>query len=137
MEWARPHFERAFFRAVARHYGNAWKVECPTGSGRYVTLTEVGDEMASRLCRIFLRDENAGGGRPVFGNNQYFNHDPHWRDHIPFHEYFPADNGSGVGASHQTGWTALVAVLLQYVGALHFDRPWSASKKENPMEVTT
>jgi hypothetical protein len=120
----------------ARHYGDDLKVECPTGSGRYLTLSAVGDELAHRLCRIFLRDEGQNGRRPVFGGNPYFSDDPHWRDCIPFHEYFHGDTGAGMGASHQTGWTALVAVLLQYGGALHFDRPWQTSLTRSTTEVS-
>ena len=102
----------------ARFYGDTFKVEMPSGSGRMVTLHEVADELARRLTMIFLRDER--GRRAVFGNNDYFQTDPHWRDYVPFHEYFDGDDGSGVGASHQTGWTAAVAILLQYGGALRF-----------------
>jgi hypothetical protein len=76
-----------------------------------MTLGQVADELSRRLTRIFLRDEQ--GRRPVFGGNMVFQNDKYWRDHIPFHEYFHGDNGAGVGASHQTGWTAVVALLLQ------------------------
>jgi len=93
------------------YYGDAFQVECPTGSGRMMTLLEVGNEISERLQRIFLRD--ARGRRPVFGGTEKFQSDPHWRDCIPFHEYFHGDNGAGLGASHQTGWTALVAALAQ------------------------
>jgi len=97
------------------HYlGDDFKVECPTGSGRWLTLDEVAREISHRLSRVFLRD--AAGRRPVFGRNERFQSDPGWRDLIPFHEYFHGDDGSGVGASHQTGWTALVAKLLQQNG---------------------
>jgi hypothetical protein len=94
-----------------RFYGNDFLVEFPTGSGTQMTLGQVGDELSRRLTRIFLRDEQ--GQRPVFGGNIVFQNDEYWRDHIPFHEYFHGDNGAGVGASHQTGWTAVVALLLQ------------------------
>ena len=97
------------------HYvGEDFKVECPTGSGQMLTLWEVAGEISKRLSRIFLRDANQR--RPVFGEIEKFQTDPNWRDLIPFHEYFHGDNGSGVGASHQTGWTALVAKLLQQSG---------------------
>jgi hypothetical protein len=97
------------------HYlGDDFKVECPTGSGRYLTLWEVAAELSQRLSRIFLRDAN--GRRPVFGRTQMFHRDPNWRDLIPFHEYFHGDDGSAVGASHQTGWTGIVAKLLQQSG---------------------
>jgi hypothetical protein len=95
------------------HYylGDSFKVECPTGSGKMMTLWEVAGEISQRLMRIFLRD--ADQRRPVFGGTEKFQNDPHWRDLIPFHEYFHGDNGAGIGASHQTGWTALVAKLIQ------------------------
>ncbi len=93
------------------YFGDQFTVECPTGSGHLMTLREVADEIARRLCGIFLRD--AGGRRPVFGGDPRLDTDPHWRDCVPFHEYFHADTGRGIGASHQTGWTALVAKLLQ------------------------
>ena len=93
------------------YYGDEFKVECPTGSGRYLTIGEVADELASRLTRIFLRNDE--GVRPVFGDNRRLQDDPHFRDHVLFHEYFHGDSGRGVGASHQTGWTGLVAKLLQ------------------------
>jgi hypothetical protein len=95
-------------------YGDAFKVECPTGSGKLMNLYEVAKEIAARLERIFLRD--AEGKRPVYGGTERFRTDPHWRDLILFYEYFHGDNGAGVGASHQTGWTALVATLIQYFG---------------------
>jgi Mannosylglycerate hydrolase MGH1-like glycoside hydrolase domain/Glycosyl hydrolase family 63 C-terminal domain len=93
------------------YYGDDFKVECPTGSGRYHTIEEVANELATRLTRLFLRDDE--GKRPVFGNNDRLQNDQHFRDHILFHEYFHGDSGRGVGASHQTGWTGLVAKLLQ------------------------
>jgi Glycosyl hydrolase family 63 C-terminal domain len=97
------------------HYlGQDFKVECPTGSGQMLTLWEVAGEISKRLSRIFLRD--ARQRRPVFGATEKFQSDPNWQDLIPFHEYFHGDNGSGVGASHQTGWTGLVAKLLQQSG---------------------
>jgi mannosylglycerate hydrolase MGH1-like protein/glycosyl hydrolase family 63 len=97
------------------HYlGDDYKVECPTGSGRMMTLWEVGQEIARRLSRIFLRD--TAGHRAVYGNIEKFQNDPHWRDLILFYEYFNGDNGAGLGASHQTGWTGLVAKLIQQCG---------------------
>ncbi len=92
-------------------YGDDFLVEFPTGSGTKLTLGQVAEELARRLTNIFLRDEQ--GRRAVFGTNMTFQNDPHWRDYIPFHEYFHGDSGRGVGASHQTGWTAVVANLLQ------------------------
>jgi hypothetical protein len=97
------------------HYlGDDYKVECPTGSGQMMTLWEVAAEISRRLTRIFLRDANER--RPVYGGTEKFQSDPHWRDLISFHEYFHGDNGAGIGASHQTGWTALVAKLIQQSG---------------------
>jgi hypothetical protein len=93
------------------YYGDAFRVECPTGSGRELNLFEVAREIAARLTRIFLRDER--GRRPVFGGAEKFQADPHWRDHLLFYEFFHGDDGSGLGASHQTGWTGLVATLIQ------------------------
>jgi Glycosyl hydrolase family 63 C-terminal domain len=92
-------------------YGNDLLVEYPTGSGTKLTLGQISDELSRRLTNIFLRDEH--GHRAVFGTNMTFQNDPNWRDHIPFHEYFHGDTGRGVGASHQTGWTAVVANLFQ------------------------
>jgi hypothetical protein len=102
------------------YYSDDFKVECPTGSGRYLTLKEIADELSRRLIGLFLRDGE--GRRPVLGNNEMFQHDPYWRDYVPFHEYFHGDNGRGVGASHQTGWTGLVAKLIQQQGERSPDR---------------
>ncbi|HMF93599.1 MAG TPA: hypothetical protein VKE96_04865, partial [Vicinamibacterales bacterium] len=99
------------------YFGDDYRVECPTGSGRMLTLGEVATELSQRLTRIFLED--ATGRRPVFGDNPRFQTDPNWHDLIPFHEYFNGDSGAAVGASHQTGWTALVAKLLQQSGEAH------------------
>jgi hypothetical protein len=95
-------------------YGDEFKVQCPTGSGRHMTLFEVAQEIVRRLTGTFLRD--ARGRRPVYGGSAKFQDDPHWRDLILFFEYFHGDNGAGVGASHQTGWTGLVAPLLDLFG---------------------
>jgi len=94
--------------------GDNFKIECPKGSGQSLNLWDIAGEISQRLTRIFLQDEN--GRRPVFGGTEKFQSDPHWRDLIPFHEYFHGDNGAGIGASHQTGWTALVAKLIQQYG---------------------
>jgi hypothetical protein len=91
-------------------YGDDFKVECPTGSGKYLTLFEVAKEIGRRLSSIFLRDVN--GKRPVYGGAKKFQDDPHWREYILFYEYFHGDNGAGLGASHQTGWTGLIARSL-------------------------
>jgi hypothetical protein len=93
------------------YYDDDFKIECPTGSGKFLTIDEVANELGRRLTRIFLRDEN--GKRPVFNYSEKIQNDPHFRDYVLFHEYFHGDNGRGVGASHQTGWTGLVAKLLQ------------------------
>ena len=97
------------------YLGDSYKVECPTGSGRMANLWEVAGEISRRLMRIFLRGPDER--RPVFGAAEKFQADPHWRDHILFHEYFHGDNGAGIGASHQTGWTGLIAKLIQQYGA--------------------
>ncbi|MGQ0736520.1 MAG: MGH1-like glycoside hydrolase domain-containing protein [Acidobacteriota bacterium] len=93
------------------HYvGEEFRVECPTGSGQFFTLDQVATQLSQRLSAIFLRD--ASGRRPVFGSRERLQQDPHWRDLVPFYEFFHGDTGAGLGASHQTGWTALVAKLL-------------------------
>jgi hypothetical protein len=93
-----------------QYYGPEFLVESPTGSGQMRTLLEIADDLATRLAGIFL--PGADGRRPVFGDVDLFQHDPQWRDHLLFYEYFHGDSGRGVGASHQTGWTALIANLL-------------------------
>ena len=93
-----------------QYFGDGFKIECPTGSGRSMTLFEVARELSSRLIAIFRR--NHQGRRPVFGNANKFQDDPNWRDCLLFYEYFHGDNGAGIGASHQTGWTGLVARLI-------------------------
>jgi hypothetical protein len=99
-----------------RYYGDDLTVECPTGSGTMMTLFEVAQELSRRLVGTFLRDDD--GRRPVYGGTRLFQEDPHWRDLILFYEYFHGDNGAGLGASHQTGWTGLVARLIQSLGKL-------------------
>ena len=129
------------------YYGDNFRIECPTGSGRTMNLFEVGREIATRLMRIFER--NPQGKRPVYGGTEKFQSDPHWRDHLLFHEYFHGDNGAGLGASHQTGWTGVVATLIQIFGSMDaksalvggkreaFARPTPGKKKEEapPVEV--
>jgi hypothetical protein len=88
-------------------YGNDFTIECPTGSGHSMTLYQVAEELVRRLSRIFLRDEH--GRRPVCEGTRKFQEDPHWRDYLLFYEYFHGDNGAGLGASHQTGWTGVIA----------------------------
>jgi len=103
-------------------YGDEFKVQCPTGSGQYMTLFEVAQEISRRLARTFLREPSTGSGeggrRPVYGATDKFQNDPHWRDLILFYEYFHGDNGAGLGASHQTGWTGLIARLLDTFGRI-------------------
>ena len=89
------------------YYGNDFTIECPTGSGQHLTLYQVAEELARRLTLIFLRDDQ--GRRPVYGVTRKFQDDPHWRDYLLFYEYFHGDNGAGLGASHQTGWTGVIA----------------------------
>jgi len=96
------------------YFGDQMKVECPTGSGNLMNLSEVAAELSRRMSRIFLKDEN--GRRPCYGETELFQTDPEFRDNLFFHEYFHGDNGAGLGAIHQTGWTALVAKLLQQSG---------------------
>ena len=98
------------------YYGDTFTIECPTGSGRMMNLFEVSKEISDRLIGTFTRDER--GRRPVYGGIEKFQTDPHWRDYILFHEYFHGDNGAGLGASHQTGWTGLVATLIELYGSL-------------------
>jgi len=102
------------------YYGDNFRIECPTGSGNQMNLFEVAREIANRLTRIFLRDEH--GRRPVYGGTGKFQKDPHWKDCILFYEYFHGDNGAGLGASHQTGWTGLVAKLMEMFGRLDAER---------------
>ena len=89
------------------YYGNDFKVECPTGSGRLMTLYQVAEEISRRLGKYI--SEGRDGRRPVYGGSEKFQTDPHWRDLILFYEYFHGDNGAGLGASHQTGWTGIIA----------------------------
>jgi hypothetical protein len=99
---------------LSAYYGQSFKVECPTGSGKYLTLFEVAHELAERLIGAFVR--NGSGRRPVYGGTEKFQSDPHWRDNILFYEYFHGDNGAGIGASHQTGWTGCIARIIQTNG---------------------
>ncbi|MGA8876599.1 MAG: hypothetical protein WB555_13775 [Candidatus Korobacteraceae bacterium] len=130
------------------HYylGDAFKVECPTGSGRYLTLWEVAEGLSRRLGNIFTRDGD--GRRPVYGHIAKFQYDENWHDLISFHEYFHGDTGAGLGASHQTGWTALVAKLMQQNGekksqladavtAVAADYTKETNRNENLDAVTT
>jgi hypothetical protein len=98
------------------YYGHSLALEYPRYSGNHLTLREISLDLSRRLAAIFLRSPNSAGRRPVFGDCDYFQSDPQWRDYVPFYEYFHGENGAGLGASHQTGWTALVAKLLQQCG---------------------
>jgi len=109
-------------------YGDDFKVECPTGSGKYMTMFEVAKELARRLSSIFLRD--ASGKRPVYGGSKKFQEDPHWRDYILFYEYFHGDNGAGLGASHQTGWTGTIARVLDLFARIDAADALRVSKDE-------
>jgi hypothetical protein len=104
---------RALFN-LHRYYGENFKIEFPTGSGNELDLREVALAISRRLSATFLRGDD--GHRPVFGGQRKFQEDPHWRDLILFHEYFHGDNGAGLGASHQTGWTGAVASVLAIAG---------------------
>ena len=108
------------------YYGDSFKVECPTGSGRMMNLFEVAKDIADRLAGIFLKDTS--GRRPVYGGTKTFQEDPHWRDYLLFYEYFHGDNGAGLGASHQTGWTGAVASLIQLFGMLDAEQLLAAGK---------
>src|SRR5215831_14280141 len=108
-------------------YGDSFQVECPTGSGRRMNLFEVAREIATRLTRIFLRDES--GRRPVYGGTKKLQTDPHWKDYLLFYEYFHGDNGGGLGASHQTGWTGIVATLIDVFGRLDAEQYLAAGKE--------
>jgi hypothetical protein len=107
-------------------HGDNFKIECPTGSGNALNLFEVAREIANRLTRIFLRDKT--GRRPVFGGSEKFQSDPNWRDNILFYEYFHGDNGAGIGASHQTGWTGVIATLIALFGRLDAEQFLAAGK---------
>jgi hypothetical protein len=102
-----------------RYYGNAFTIECPTGSGVQMTLFQVAEELSRRLVGTFVND--AKGRRPVFGGARKFQDDPNWHDCVLFYEYFHGDNGAGIGASHQTGWTGVVAKLIELFGYVEAD----------------
>jgi hypothetical protein len=109
------------------YYGDNFKIECPTGSGKMMNLFEVSKEIGERLTRIFLRDER--GRRPVYGGTEKFQSDPYWRDYVLFYEYFHGDNGAGLGASHQTGWTGVVAKVIELYGFLDAKRVLEVGKE--------
>ena len=107
-------------------YGDDFKVECPTRSGKWMTLYEVAGEIAQRLGNLFTRNES--GQRPVYGGTRKFQEDEHWRDLVLFYEYFHGDNGAGLGASHQTGWTGCIAALQDFFGRITADDLLDAEK---------
>jgi hypothetical protein len=115
-------------------YGGDFKVECPTGSGTYMMLFKVAKEISRRISSMFLRDET--GKRPVFGGAKKFQSDPYWRDYILFYGYFHGDNGAGLGASHQTGWTGLVARLLDLFARLQPEDLLATSRAEMLGRIT-
>jgi hypothetical protein len=115
------------------YYGDEFKIECPTNSGRLMTLYQVAEELSRRLASIFLKDEN--GRRPVYGGTQKFHEDPHWRDLILFYEYFHGDNGAGLGASHQTGWTGIVARMMHLFATTTAEQALESGKMSAVTEV--
>jgi hypothetical protein len=115
------------------YLGDDFKVECPTGSGREMTLAEVAIDLSQRLIKIFTRDES--GRRPVFGNQSKFQTDPYWRDCLLFHEYYNGDNGAGLGASHQTGWTGVIAKLIQLYGIYGVQNQIPELLKKQPLGI--
>ena len=117
------------------YYGDAFKVECPTGSGRMMTLYQVAEELGRRLGTIFLRDKD--GHRPVYGATEKFQNDPHWRDLIFFYEYFHGDNGAGLGASHQTGWTGTIARIMHLFATTTPQQAMELGKNSALVEITT
>ena len=118
---------------LAAYYGDRFKIECPTGSGKEMTLFEVARELAERLIRTFTR--SASGRRPVYGGSEKFQSDPHWRDHVLFYEYFHGENGAGIGASHQTGWTGGIARMIQVNGYLTEELLMAPELRERAMKI--
>ena len=115
------------------YYGDSFTVECPTRSGRQMTLYQVAEELSRRLTSIFVRDK--GGRRPVYGETRKFQEDPHWRDLLLFYEYFHGDNGAGLGASHQTGWTGIVARLMHLFATTTSEQVLELGKAASVIEV--
>jgi len=109
------------------YYGEAFRIECPTGSGQFMTLFQVGEELTRRLSAIFLQDID--GRRPVYGGTEKFQEDPHWRDCVQFYEYFHGENGAGLGASHQTGWTGCIAGLIHLFATVKAEQVLELGKK--------
>jgi hypothetical protein len=115
------------------YYGNDFKVECPTGSGRHMNLYQVAEELSRRLASMFLRDQN--GRRPVYGGTRKFQEDPHWRDLLLFYEYYHGDNGAGLGASHQTGWSGVIARTMQLFATMTPDTLLELGKAGMPADL--
>jgi len=109
------------------YYGDNFKIECPTGSGNKMNLYQVADNIVKRLASIFLKNDQ--GLRPVYGGTHKFQEDPHWKDNILFYEYFHGDNGAGIGASHQTGWTGVVARMMHLFASTTAEQVLELSKK--------
>jgi hypothetical protein len=116
------------------YYGDTFKIECPTGSGRMMNLYEVAEELGRRLGNIFLRNDR--GERPVYGGTAKFQHDPHWRDLILFYEYFHGDNGAGLGASHQTGWTGAISRVIHLLATSTAEQFLELGKFAASVELT-
>jgi len=118
------------------YYGNDFTVECPTGSGKQMNLYQVAEEIQRRLAAIFLRDEQTGR-RPVFGDERKMQDDPHWRDYVPFYEYFHGDNGAGLGANHQTGWTGVIARGMHLFATTTAEQVLQIGKMASFVEIET
>ena len=115
------------------YYGDDFQVECPTGSGQMMTLYQVAEELSRRLSHMFVRDED--GRRAVFGGAEKFQNDPHWRDNLLFYEYFHGDNGAGLGASHQTGWTGVIARAMHLFATTTSEQALKLGKMAAVVEV--
>ena len=115
------------------YYGDNFIIECPTGSGRKMNLYQIAEELSRRLTSIFLRDKD--GRRPVHGETAKFQRDPHWRDHLLFYEYFHGDNGAGLGASHQTGWTGIIARAMHLFATTTAEQALQLGKKAGVTEA--
>jgi hypothetical protein len=115
------------------YYGDNFRIECPTGSGNLMNLYQVAENISKRLAGIFLKSEK--GERPVYGGTRKFQDDPHWKDYILFYEYFHGDNGAGIGASHQTGWTGVIARSMHLFASTTSDQLLELGKKAAFVEV--
>jgi hypothetical protein len=115
------------------YYGNDFTVECPTGSGRQMNLYQIAEELTHRLASIFLKDKD--GRRPVYGGEQKLQQDPHWRDYLQFHEYFHGDNGAGLGAAHQTGWTGVIARAMHLFATTTAEQALELGKMAAVVEI--